>query len=55
MEKNKREKNPTSVRLPEELKEKLEEIGKKQTRSVSNLIVCICWEYVKKYDELNAV
>lgn len=37
----------TSFRIPEEIKEQLQEIAKKQDRSLSNLMILILKEYLE--------
>lgn len=37
----------TSFRIPEEIKEQLQEIARKQDRSLSNLIILILKEYLE--------
>lgn len=37
----------TSFRIPEEIKEQLQEIARKQNRSLSNLIILILKEYLE--------
>ena len=41
----------TSVRLPVDLKEKLEEIARNDSRSLNNLIVLILQRAVKEYEK----
>ncbi len=41
----------TSVRLPIDLKEKLEEIARNDSRSLNNLIVLILQRAVKEYEK----
>lgn len=42
---------PTSIRLPLELKEKLEKAAKEDQRSVNNLIVLILSRWVKEHEK----
>ena len=42
---------PTSLRLPPELKARLDMIAKAEHRSLNNLIGLILQEYVDKHDE----
>ncbi len=44
---------PTSLRLPPELKSRLDAIAKADHRSLNNLIGLILQEYVDKYDAKN--
>lgn len=37
----------TSFRIPEEIKEQLQEVARKQDRSLSNLIILILKEYLE--------
>lgn len=37
----------TSFRIPEEIKEQLQEIARKQNRSLSNLMILILKEYLE--------
>ena len=42
---------PTSIRLPLELKEKLERAAKEDQRSLNNLIVLILTRWVKEHEK----
>ncbi len=42
---------PTSIRLPLDLKEKLEKAAKEDQRSVNNLIVLILSRWVKEHEK----
>ncbi len=42
---------PTSIRLPEDLKSRLEELAAKEHRSLSNLIIAILYERVEQEEE----
>lgn len=42
---------PTTVRIPEELKQNLEKIAKRENRSLNNLINIILQAYVSKDTE----
>ena len=40
-----------SLRLPTEIREKLEKVAKEEDRSIANVIIRILKEYLKKYDK----
>ena len=42
---------PTSVRLPESIKNELERIADRDTRSMSNVILLACKEYIKNHQD----
>ena len=44
---DRKQKPPISIRLPDDLKEALEEIAKHEHRSLHNLIVHILYEYIE--------
>ena len=48
---DRKQKPPISIRLPDDLKEALEEIAKHEHRSLHNLIVHILYEYIEHKDD----
>jgi predicted transcriptional regulator len=42
---------PTSVRLPERVKQELEKIAEKETRSLSNLLLRAAMEYIENHKD----
>lgn len=42
---------PTSVRLPDSVKVELEKICERDTRSLSNLILLACKEYIRNHKD----
>lgn len=48
MEKTKEKDLPISIRMPVELRKDLELMAEMQAQSISDLIICICQNYIKK-------
>ena len=48
---DKKQKPPISIRLPDDLKESLEESAKREHRTLHGLIVHILYEYVEHKNE----